>query len=333
MELTFSAEFKTELIFVEKIEDVFLTAPEESFFIVDSFFKSSDWLKKVKNTFFIEGEEGKDFQQFERAVKWMTDNKADRNSTVFAIGGGAVSDFAGFLASVFNRGARLVIVPTTLLAAIDSSIGGKTALNYRAKNVVGTFYPADKVIISTEFFSSLNEEQIASGKAEIIKVALLRGGKLAGMVEKGLDSCLLTESIKEAISDKYFFAGKDLDDSRGTRIYLNWGHTFGHAIERCYGIPHGIAVAAGMEMIQKYAALLIKDVFDPQKVMQLLKINNVYVRSDFYLKRSGEWLEYIKFDKKRKNEVINMVYLSKIGCPDTFKRSYEEITKDLEDFK
>jgi 3-dehydroquinate synthase len=332
MELAFSASYKTELIFSGNMEDVFADLPRESFFIVDNYFQNSDWLRNCSNFFILKGEESKDLSTFERGVEWLSDMKADRNSTIVGIGGGSVTDFSGFLASVFNRGVRLVLVPTTLLAAIDSAIGGKTGLNYVAKNIVGSFYPAEKVVVCEDFFKSLSVESISSGKAEMIKVSMLTGSGLSELFEKGVDA-VNRDGIEMAIADKYHFAGNDMADSRGTRIYLNWGHTFGHAIERCYGLPHGIAVATGMVMIQKYVSGFVPLAFDPDLLEKLLKINGIEVDPDLYLKKFREWLGFVKYDKKRDKEEISMVYLKEKGYPDIIKRSLEEITKDLEELK
>ncbi|HDT11101.1 MAG TPA: hypothetical protein ENN58_00005, partial [bacterium] len=321
MELAFSAEFKTELIFVEKTTDVLKHLPKESFLIVDSCFENSSWLENFENVFVFEGELQKDFQHFEVAVEWLTNMKADRNSVVAGIGGGAVTDFAGFLASVFNRGTRLILVPTTVLSATDSAIGGKTGLNYVAKNILGSFYPAEKVVVATEFFESLSNDMILSGKVEMIKVAMLRGGKLAELVEQG-KSLVKRECMEEAIKDKYFFVRNDLTDRKGTRMYLNWGHTFGHAIERCYGIPHGMAVATGMILVQKYMKNMISEVYDPDMLKELFRIHGIELDSGLYLEKK-KWLEFIKYDKKREKKEISMVYLKKKGYPDKIKRSIE----------
>jgi 3-dehydroquinate synthase len=332
MEFAQSLKFKTELIVTESIREVLSQLPKDGFFIVDEVFTDSDWVKEFPNVFYLRGESQKEMGSFENAVKWLFDLKADRNSSIVAIGGGAVTDFAGFLASVFKRGLELLLVPTTVLSAIDSSIGGKTALNYVGKNIVGSFYPAGKVFIATDFFRTLNKEQIISGKAEMVKVALLRCGDFHNSIEKDID-VFSKECIEKAVADKYFFISNDLNDRCGTRIYLNWGHTFGHAIERSYNIPHGIAVANGMVMVQKYIKHTGRTVFDPDELTLLLKKYGINVDSDRYIQKWDDWSEFLKYDKKRKKKEIYMVYLEKKGHPAIMKRSLEEITKDLEELK
>ncbi len=331
MELDFSVKYKTELIFVEKISEIFGSLSLKDCFIVDEHFKDASWLVNCKKVFFAEGEKSKNLSFFEKAIEWLIKNGAERTTRIVGIGGGSVTDFAGFLASVYCRGAELVLVPTTVLAAVDSAVGGKTALNYIGKNSIGSFYPAGKVIVAEEFFSSLGNGQTSDGKAEIIKVALLKGGDLAKMVKDGKD-LIQPECLKLAVQDKYFFVAGDMTDKLGTRIYLNWGHTFGHAIERCYGVPHGKAVAAGMVLMQKYLKNILPEVFDPSVLEELLDLHGVNINSDAYFENI-EWHEFIMFDKKKDKEEISMVYLKKIGCPDIVKRSLKEITKDLEELK
>jgi 3-dehydroquinate synthase len=224
---------------------------------------------------------------------------------------------------------KVILVPTTVLGVVDSSIGGKTAVNFVAKNTVGTFSPAKKIIVVKELFESLPDDLIAGGKTEIIKVMLLTGS--TDLFKENVD--LLSEnSLETAMNDKYSIVAEDLDDTLGKRIYLNWGHTFGHAIERFYGLSHGLAVANGMILIQLYMEFLGVKCFDYKLLLQLFDKYKINVSYHDYLKEDG-WKKFIKFDKKRDSEEISLVYLEKSGYPQIINRNLNDILKDLEEMR
>ncbi len=190
------------------------------------------------HTLAIEGGEcAKSWHSVERICQWLLDIGAHKGSTVVAVGGGSIGDVVGFACSVFKRGIRVAHVPTTLLAMIDSSIGGKTAINMgKVKNAVGTFYSGD-CYIDSKFLTTLPAGQISNGMGEVYKYMLLDSGVLPLL---GDNNALIAHcvSIKQGIVDR-----DPLE--QGERICLNMGHTFAHAIELRHGMMHGNAVACG----------------------------------------------------------------------------------------
>lgn len=183
----------------------------------------------------------------------MTNIPAKRNARLISFGGGIVQDVTGFVANILYRGIHWTFYPTTLLAACDSCIGGKTSLNYKKfKNLLGTFFPPDEIRICTPFFKSLTERDFQSGLGEVVKFNVMFGEKGIVNIENNIDKLLarddakLLEFVKSSLSFKKDFIEEDEFD-KGVRIHLNFAHTFGHAFETMsnYEIPHGTAVAMG----------------------------------------------------------------------------------------
>ena len=184
----------------------------------------------------------------------MTEIHAKRNAVLISIGGGIIQDITGFVANILYRGIKWIFIPTTLLAACDSCIGGKTSLNYKNyKNLLGTFYPPDHIHICPMFFDSLSEKDYKSGLGEVVKFNLMDGQEGLQRISEGIDKLLkrektaINEFVMHSLEFKKSFIEVDEFD-RGERIKLNFAHTFGHAIEvmSSYNIPHGTAVAIGM---------------------------------------------------------------------------------------
>ena len=197
------------------------------------------------------GEDAKTIAGLETLLGSLEERRIGRDGTVVAIGGGTVGDLVGFAASVWLRGVALVQVPTTLLAMVDSAIGGKTGVNTRlAKNAVGTFWQPRAVLADTRYLESLPAEQLAGGWAEVVKYAMTLDPGIAKLDD-------LEEVIERCVQAK---AGVVAADEReaGPREVLNYGHTIGHAIEAVsgYTIPHGPAVAAGMRAAVRISAAL-----------------------------------------------------------------------------
>lgn len=184
----------------------------------------------------------------------MTEMPAKRNAVLISVGGGIIQDLTGFTANILYRGIKWIFVPTTLLAACDSCIGGKTSLNYKSyKNLLGTFYPPDAVHICPAFWDTLTDRDYKSGLGEVIKFNLMEGEDGLKRVSANIDSLLarkadtVGEFVLRGLAFKKEFIEQDEFD-KGERIKLNFAHTFGHAIETftAYEIPHGTAVAIGM---------------------------------------------------------------------------------------
>lgn len=331
MKLLFSIKYETEVVFKNDISDIFKELGSGCCFVIDSSLKTRFPELSSEKVFYFSGEREKDLSKVEDCFEWLIEQKAGRKTKLVAIGGGATTDFSAFVASIYNRGMGLIMIPTTLLSVVDSAIGGKTAVNFVAKNLIGSYYPASKVIIVREFLNSLNDKMIESGKAEIIKVALLKGDRLAEFVRSGAD--LLSEKcLTLAIKDKYKIIRSDVADTFGKRIVLNWGHTFGHAIERYSGIPHGLAVASGMVLMQKYSKYLGYESFPHDELERILRMHGIRHDLSLYVD-DNKWLKFIALDKKRDLEELSMVYLKETGVAGIINRNLNDILKDLEELR
>lgn len=192
----------------------------------------------------------------EKIFSWLQENKAQRNTAIVAVGGGITTDIAGWAAGNYMRGCHLINIPTTLIGMIDAAIGGKTAVNFQqTKNLIGSYYPAEKVILIPELLKTLPENEIMAGFAELVKMALLPESKILKLlIELKSDwHSEIRTLLRMAIEQKMKVCEIDLQD-RSERRLLNLGHTFAHVIESVseYQIEHGRAVAIG---IIKAAAL------------------------------------------------------------------------------
>lgn len=195
------------------------------------------------------GESSKNMENYIKILGFLAENKLSRADTLFALGGGVVGDISGFAAATYLRGVRFVQIPTTLLAAVDSSAGGKTAVNLDSgKNQVGTFYQPDLVVCDPDLLASLPDEIFRDGCAEVIKYGVISDIRLFEMLREPIRP-QMEEIIERCLNIKSRLVYEDEFDS-GPRQLLNFGHTFGHAVEKCsnYIISHGQAVSIGMVM-------------------------------------------------------------------------------------
>ncbi|MFA5629637.1 MAG: 3-dehydroquinate synthase [Dehalococcoidales bacterium] len=208
-----------------------------------------------------DGEEYKTLETAGRLYEELTNCFAERNTVIIALGGGVIGDLAGFVAATYMRGVPLVQIPTTLLAQVDSSIGGKVAVDHgKLKNKIGTFYQPKLVITDTETLKTLPQKEFTGGMAEVIKSAVIRDNDFFGFLKENLnaitarDGKILEETIFRAASIKAAIVTQDETDM-GLRNILNYGHTVGHAIETVsdFNITHGQAVAIGMVIEAKIA--------------------------------------------------------------------------------
>ncbi len=204
---------------------------------------------------FAAGEASKTPEVLLEVIDALAAAELTRADVLVALGGGVTGDLGGLAASLYLRGIHLVQIPTSLLAMVDSSVGGKTAVNLAAgKNLLGTFYQPDLVLCDPTLLSTLPAEEFANGWAEIIKYAILEDKPLLSLVEHYLEGDDLTAIIATAIRIKEALVAEDEHD-RGARALLNLGHTMGHAIERLtdFAIPHGRAVGIGLAMMTRAA--------------------------------------------------------------------------------
>ncbi|MGB1925282.1 MAG: 3-dehydroquinate synthase [Rubripirellula sp.] len=209
------------------------------------------------------GEASKAIGQYDRLLQWILAEGGDRKSVVFAIGGGVIGDLAGFVAASFARGVRFVQVPTTLLAMVDSSVGGKTGINLpSAKNMVGAFWQPSLVWIDSDVLSTLPDRSYYSGLAEVVKYGVIDDEDFFNWLEANAKDLVnrrnhaIRYAIEKSCQSKARVVGQDERETSGRRAILNYGHTFAHAIEATSGygtLLHGEAVSIGMQMAARLA--------------------------------------------------------------------------------
>ena len=262
-------------------------------------------------------EETKNITTVEKIWEIMHSNSVTRSTNVICIGGGVLCDVVGFATSTYKRGANLVFIPTTLLAMVDASHGGKNGINNNyGKNQIGTFYLPNEVLVCVEFLNSLNKEEINTGLIEVIKAGFIGNDKILELVY-GDGSIYSDRSLLQlAIDVKTKITREDLQESN-TRMYLNFGHTIGHLIESDsnYQISHGQAVGIGiliaLEISEKEYNL---DQSYRKKYMTFL--NKAGLKSHYKFKKTrSELITILSNDKKVNNEKINFVLLEEIEKP------------------
>lgn len=258
------------------------------------------------------GEEAKSMAVYESVINTLMDNNMKRTDLLIAFGGGVIGDLAGFVASTLYRGVPYIQIPTTLLAQVDSSIGGKTAINsQKGKNMIGTFYQPKFVLIDPDFLKTLSDFEYKNGMAEVIKSAFIGDPVLQ---EKLLTGHIKTlEMIERSIQVKRQVVLIDEFDLN-ERMFLNFGHTFGHALEKQsnYQVAHGFAVAEGMLMATHIGEKLG---YTPKSIFKSLKI--LLEKFDLGLLNTNPipLIEDVFFDKKNTHGQLKMVFISDIGKP------------------
>ena len=269
-----------------------------------------------------DGEKFKSLDYIQHLAHSLMDLNCKRDTVLVALGGGTVGDTVGFLSSIFMRGIRYINVPTTLLAMVDSSIGGKTGVNYEGvKNVLGAFHQPQLVCIDPLFLKSLDKKQIYSGIGEVIKYGLISDPKILDNLIKNYnciiqvkDLDLISNIIYQSCLAKKLFIEKDVLDE-GYRNILNFGHTLGHIIESKYqlqGITHGESVINGMFLSLKLSHY--KKIISDKNYSSIMDIfNKLEIKHNYKLEKSD--LEKINFDKKTTNNSIRFILLESIGCP------------------
>lgn len=242
---------------------------------------------------------------------------ANRDTTVVALGGGVVGDVAGFAAASYMRGIGFVQVPTTLLAQVDSSVGGKTGINHaQGKNLIGAFYQPSVVLIDTATLATLPDRELKAGLAEVIKYGAIADVVFLGWLEENLEALLsgdtkaLGYAIERSCAIKAAVVAEDERES-GRRAILNFGHTFGHAIENCLGYGewlHGEAVAAGMVMATKLSGI---DAAEVSRLQVLIERAGLPTAAPDI--GSGKMLDAMSRDKKVQQKEIRFVLLRELG--------------------
>ena len=268
------------------------------------------------------GESSKTLETVQQIYSWLAGRKAERRHLIVAVGGGVIGDMAGFVAATYLRGMPFVQVPTTLLAMMDASIGGKVAVDLpQGKNLVGAFYQPKFVLSDVETLVSLPERELNSGWAEAIKHGLILDQDLLGIFEnrvnevRSLDRDIATEIIRKSVAIKANVVSRDERETLGIRILLNYGHTIGHAIESSTGYTkylHGEAVSIGMmaaAKIGQFAGVLREEEVIRQE--NVLKAYGLPVRAQGL--DAKEIIEATTSDKKTSDGIVNWVLLKGLG--------------------
>lgn len=260
---------------------------------------------------FLAGEESKNAETLISLWSSLASVPFTRSDIIIALGGGVVGDVAGFAAATFLRGIRYVQIPTSLLAMVDSSVGGKTAIDLpEGKNLCGAFCQPSLVLTTTEFLKTLPYRELSSGMAEVIKYAMIGSTEIFELIENGDMESIIAASIN---AKKRCVEADEFDT--GERMLLNFGHTSGHAIEKLseYKITHGEAVAIGMAIMTRYAEKCGKCTEEELKrLLNALDRFSLLTKTEF---SAEEICKIAMADKKRAGDTISLVtYHGKDGC-------------------
>ncbi|OAT51281.1 3-dehydroquinate synthase [Providencia heimbachae] len=287
---------------------------------------------KVDSITLPDGEQYKSLFIMNDVFTALLEKHHNRDTTLIALGGGVIGDLTGFAAASYQRGVRFIQVPTTLLSQVDSSVGGKTAVNHPlGKNMIGAFYQPASVIIDLDCLKTLPKRELSSGLAEVIKYGIILDGEFFSWLEDNIDALMQLDDkamaycIRRCCELKAHVVAADEKETSGYRALLNLGHTFGHAIEAemGYGVwLHGEAVAAGMVMAAKTAELIGN--FTPaqtQRVIALLERAQLPVTGPSQMK-PDDYLPHMMRDKKVMGGKLHLVLPTTIG--------HSEVRSDVE---
>ena len=264
-----------------------------------------------------DGESYKTVATVQSILDRLVESRANRDVAVIALGGGVVGDITGFAAACYMRGVDFIQVPTTLLAQVDSSVGGKTGVNHaQGKNLIGAFHQPQVVLIDTDTLGTLPDRELAAGLAEVIKYGAICDLGFLGWLEANMaglvarDADVLGHAIRRSCELKAEVVSEDERES-GRRAILNFGHTFGHAIEHCQGYGewlHGEAVAAGMIMAARLSGLARADV---ERLASLVAAAGLPVEPPAIA--PDDWLHAMGMDKKVQGKKLRFVLLDALG--------------------
>ncbi len=268
-----------------------------------------------------DGEQHKDWPALNQIFTALLEKAADRKTVLYALGGGVIGDMTGFAAACYMRGVPFVQVPTTLLAQVDSSVGGKTAINHPAgKNMIGAFYQPQRVICDLLSLDTLPQRELLAGLAEVIKYGPIADAEFLSWLESNMDALLardkaaLMHAIQRSCEIKAWVVGQD-EKEAGLRAILNFGHTFGHAIESGMGYGqwlHGEAVGCGMVMAADLSARLgLIDTATAQRITALIERTGLPIKGPKL--GADRYLELMAVDKKAEAGEIRFVVIDALG--------------------
>jgi 3-dehydroquinate synthase len=279
--------------------------------------------KQVVTIVLPDGEEEKNWSSMMRVFDVLLAEKCDRKTTLMALGGGVIGDLTGFTAATYMRGIPFIQVPTTLLAQVDSSVGGKTGINHPlGKNMIGAFYQPQAVLADTSTLDTLPPRELSAGLAEVIKHGVIIDAPFFDWIESniaalvGRDAAALAYAIQRSCEIKAEVVRQD-EREGGLRAILNFGHTFGHAIEAGLGYGewlHGEAVGCGMVMAADLSQRLgFIDAKTSTRVADLVRAAGLpIIAPDLGAER---WLELMQIDKKNEGGQIKFILIKPLGAP------------------
>ncbi len=320
----------SELLIGERLQNAFRHIPDKRIVIITDTNVRNLYLKEFPAGDIITigcGEAIKNLDTVRDIYHQLVDLKADRSTYIIGIGGGIVCDICGFAASTYMRGLRFAYVPTTLLAQVDAGVGGKSGVNLGGyKNLVGVFNQPEFVLCDANLLKSLPQREVLCGMAEIIKHAAIADVELLEFLEHNRESVIKldVDVIEKLIYDSVLIKSKIVnrdETEKGERRKLNFGHTFGHAIEKCTDFNHGEAVSVGMALACAFSVQKgIMAHAGAKRLKLLLESFGLPTRVDV---RADMLLEAIEKDKKRLGDIIHFVLLKGLG-----NARVEEISMD-----
>lgn len=305
--------------------------------------KFSDKLNKFNlthhNITLDAGEKTKDFSHLQNLCEQILSAGIDRKTLLIAFGGGVIGDLCGFVASILLRGIDFIQIPTTLLAMVDSSVGGKTAINSKyGKNLIGSFYQPKLIFCDLEFLQTLPEREFLAGYAEVVKYGLIRDKEFFGYLEKNWekiknrDAKIMQNIILKSCQIKAQIVSEDEKENKDVRALLNFGHTFGHIFETetdySDELLHGESVAIGMVLAMKLSVVM--GIFDEKKLTRVtnhfcqigLPASALNIRKSWDIKRL---VTHIYKDKKVENGKLTFILLNEIGAAKVYKDVAEKL--------
>lgn len=270
-----------------------------------------------------QGEKSKSFDTYKELLQVLSENEFSRADCVVAVGGGVVGDLSGFTAATYMRGIDFYNIPTTLLSQVDSSIGGKTAIDFGGyKNTVGAFYQPKAVIIDSDVLKTLPKRQFNNGLAESIKMAATSDKELFALIENENAEDVIDTIIERSLRIKKAVVEED-EKELGLRKVLNFGHTAGHAIETAAGLSeylHGECVSMGM--------LAFSSDCVRERLVKVLKKYDLPVKLDF---SADKILSALRHDKKAKADGVNVVFVNEIGSFEFRFLTFDELDKSVKE--
>ncbi|MDD7735906.1 MAG: 3-dehydroquinate synthase [Bacillales bacterium] len=282
-------------------------------------------VNQISNSYLLvlkQGEQTKSIDSFIKIQTFLLENNFSRNDIVIALGGGVIGDLSAFCASTYKRGIKFINIPTTSLSQIDSSVGGKTAIDFLdTKNIIGTFYQPEIVLIDFDTLKTLPSRHLYNGLVEALKMGLILDEELFNIFKKNEYLSRIEEVIYLSIKRKIEVVQKDEKESF-YRMILNFGHTLAHPFEsvnKLENILHGEAVASGM-------LYMIDDQKLKKEVYRIIKTMNISLVRDYSLE---EVFDYLVNDKKADTNYINVVLVKNVGQGQIVKMTYEELKERI----